>query len=202
VVPFRTLLGAALSTLLATTMAIPAYAGDRPLDADAPAPVDPHASTLGLFAGAGYLGSPGASGGAFLTGLRLGVGEHFAGSVDLGYGLLSAPSTIQDRWWVIPAAALVIHTGTVRLDLGVGAGVGTSSGYTTLSAYAAEPFTPLWHYTVPAARAHLGASVPLTRSLDLFARADVASLLFVGSEPGVMDTTWLALWIGVTPRLL
>lgn len=161
----------------------------------------PH--SLGLFAGVGAIGSPGADGGAFLTGLRLGVGRHFAASVDLGYGLLSAPPTIQDRWWVIPSAALVIPAGSVRLDLGAGAGLGTSSGYVSWSDYDARPFTPIWHYTVPAVRAHALAAIEVAHNLDLFARVDVASLLSVGSRTGgAMDTTWFALWIGVEPRLL
>jgi hypothetical protein len=120
----------------------------------------------------------------------------------VGYGLLTAPPTVQDRWWVMPAVAWVIPAGPVRLDLGAGAGVGTSSGYVSWSDYAARPFTPVWHFTVPAARAHLTAAVAVTPHLDLFARADVASLVFVGSPSGAMDTTWFALWIGVQPRLL
>jgi hypothetical protein len=160
----------------------------------------PH--SLGLFAGVGALGSPGASGGAFLTGLRLGLGRHFAASVDLGYGLLTAPPTIQDRWWVIPSAALVIPGGSVRFDLGAGAGVGTSSGYVSWSDYDARPFTPIWHYTVPAVRAHALAAIEVAHDLDLFARVDVASLLSVGSQAGATDTTWFALFIGVEPRLL
>jgi hypothetical protein len=160
----------------------------------------PH--TVDLFAGAGALASPGATGGAFLAGLRLGIGEHFAASADLGYGLLTAPPTIQDRWWVMPSAALVIPVGSVRLDFGGGAGVGTSSGYVSWSDYDARPFTPIWHYTVPAVRMHVAAAFPLARNLDLFARADAASLVGVTSPSGAIDTTWFALWIGLQPRLL
>jgi hypothetical protein len=160
----------------------------------------PH--SLGVFAAAGALGSPGATGGAFLAGLRLGVGSHFTASLDLGYGLLTAPPTVQDRWWVIPSAALVLHAGSVRFDLGAGAGVGTSSGYVSWSDYDARPFTPIWHYTVPAVRGHAAAAIEIARGLDVFARADVASLLSAGSQGGAMDTTWFALWIGLEPRLL
>jgi hypothetical protein len=160
----------------------------------------PH--SVALFAGLGALGSPGAVGGAFLTGLRLGVGRHFAASLDLGYGLLTAAPTIQDRWWVIPSAALVIPAGSLRLDLGSGAGVGTSSGYVSWSDYDARPFTPVWHYTVPAVRAHATLAMQAARDLEVFARVDVASLLSVGSPAGAMDTTWVALWLGVEPRLL
>jgi hypothetical protein len=196
--PARTLHTTALALVLAATAATTAQADESPEPRALPPP-----HSVGLFAGVGALGSPGATGGAFLAGLRLGVGRHFAASVDLGYGLLTAPPTIQDRWWLMPSAALVIPAGPVRLDLGVGAGVGTSSGYLSWSDYDARPFTPIWHYTVPAVRAHVLAAIPVARNLDLFARADVASLFAGGSSPGgAMDTTWFALWIGVEPRLL
>jgi hypothetical protein len=197
----RVIHAAAFGFLVATTSASAARAADSPPDV-VPAAREARPWNLGLFTGLGYLGSPGADGGAFLGGLRLGLGRHFAASVDLGYGLESAPSTMQDRWWVIPAASLVIPAGSVRIDLGAGAGVGTSSGYVSWSDYAARPFTPIWHYTVPAVRAHLGAAMSLSPGLDVFARADVASLLAVGSQAGAMDTTWFALWVGVQPRLL
>ena len=160
----------------------------------------PHSAAL--FAGLGALGSPGTVGAAFLTGLRLGVGEHFAASLDLGYGLLTAPPTVQDRWWLIPSAALVLPAGSLRFDLGAGAGVGTSSGYVSWSDYDARPFTPVWHYTVPAVRAHATMATQVARDLEVFARVDVASLVSVGSPTGAMDTTWVALWLGVEPSLL
>lgn len=188
---------AAFAVVLATTAATTAHADESVEPHPAPAPHD-----LGLLAAVGALGSPGATGAAFLTGLRLGVGRHFAASVDVGYGLLTAPPTIQDRWWLIPSAALVIPAGSVRFDLGAGAGVGTSSGYVSWSDYDAKPFTPIWHSTVPAVRAHVSAAIPIAHDLDLFARADVASLVSAGSPAGAMDTTWFALWIGVEPRLL
>ncbi len=195
--PFGTTAATACALVLAATAATPAHADES---SDPRALPSPH--SVGLFAGVGALGSPGATGGAFLTGLRVGVGRHFAASVDVGYGLLTAPPTIQDRWWLIPSAAVVIPAGAVRFDLGLGAGVGTSSGYVSWSDYDARPFTPIWHYTVPAVRAHALAAIPVARNLDLFARADVASLFAGGSPGGAMDTTWFALWIGVQPRLL
>lgn len=196
--PAKALHVVTLALVLATTAANTAHA-DESLEPRALPP--PH--SVGLFAGVGALGSPGATGGAFLTGLRLGVGRHFAASVDLGYGLLTAPPTIQDRWWLMPSAALVIPAGSLRFDLGLGAGVATSSGYVSWADYDARPFTPIWHYTVPAVRAHVLAAIPVARNLDLFARADVASLFAGSASPGgAMDTTWFALWIGVEPRLL
>ncbi|HEY3821023.1 MAG TPA: hypothetical protein VGL81_27855 [Polyangiaceae bacterium] len=56
-----------------------------------------------------------------------------------------------------------------------------------------------------AARADLGAdataAIEIAENLSLFARADVATLLAAGSQGGATDTTWLALWLGVEPRL-
>ena len=200
----RVLLRAALGLVVATaaTAANAANADGTAPDIEPRGPRDARAPRLGIFAAVGSLASPGACGAAFLTGLRLGLDRHFAGSFDVGYGLLGAPSTTQDRWWVMPAAAWVIPVGGLQLDLGAGAGVGTSSGYTSWSDYTARPFTPIWHYTVPAARAHVTAVIALSPHLDLFARADLASLLYVGSPAAARDTTWFALWIGVQPRLL
>jgi hypothetical protein len=166
---------------------------------------EPRAEKLALFEGVGYLGSPGAHGATFDAGLRLGLGTHLAASLDLGYGLLNASPGMQDRWWVIPSLAFVTTARPVRFDVGVGAGVGTSSGYASWSDYAAAPFTPIWHYTVPAVRAHGIAAMQLARDLDVFARADVASLLFTGPggpDTGVTDTIWVALWLGFQHRLL
>jgi hypothetical protein len=164
---------------------------------------------LGIFAGAGYLGSPGTSGGAFVSGLRLRLGDHAAGSFDVGYGIVDAyqGGLTQDRWWAIPSVAVVLvpGRGRVRLDLGVGAGVGTSSGYASWSAYTAAPFTPSWHATVPAARVHAVAAFRLTPDLDAFVRADVATLVLAGSgstHTGAGDSVWVGLWMGLQSRLL
>jgi hypothetical protein len=176
-----------------------------PADLDAAAitvPADVETRRLGVFAGAGLLGSPGTAGGAFCMGLRLGLPPHVAASFDLGYGLTTAPPTIQDRWWVMPSVALALPAGPVRVDLGVGFGVGTSSGYVTWPAYAAKPFDPIWHFTVPAARAHAIVFWPLSPRVELFARLDVASLFIRGPQPGLGDSTWAALLLGFQSRLL
>ena len=181
----------------------------RPARGEEPAPVQatpgPDGEPLGLFVGLGSLGSPGAFGAAVLAGSRWQPCSHFAASLDLGYGLMSTSPGVQDRWWVIPAAAFVIPAGRLRLDLGAGVGVGTSSGYGSWSGYVAGPFSPVWHYTVPVFRVHVMAATDLTPNLYGFVRADVASLLLTGSSGpygGGMDTTWVALWVGIDFRLL
>lgn len=156
---------------------------------------------LDVYAGAGYLGAPGASGAAMCTGLRLRLSDHFAGTLDLGYGLLGAPSSFQDRWWVTPGLALELPIGRVRIELGAGGGVGTSSGYRSWADYSAEPFGPTWHYTVPAARAHVSATTAISPSFDVFARAD-AVMLFAGPQAALADTLWGGLWLGVQSPLL
>jgi len=175
--------------------------GERPPDVDRVADDDVHARRLFLTMGAGYLGSPGAYGEAFSTGLRLAVGRRFAASLDLGYGLLNAPPIDEDRWWVIPSVALVIPAGRVTFDFGGGVGVGTASGYASWSSYFAQPFMPTWAVTAPAARAHATIAVALDRKLDLFVRPEVASLL-AANRPSLTDTVWVGLVIGFQTRLM
>lgn len=192
------------------TLAASVGTGARAAPAELPDSTTPQ--RVGLFAAAGYLGSPGASGAELSSGLRFGFARHLAVSLDLGYGLLKTSPGIQDRWWVIPAVALVIPAGRLQFDLGLGLGVGASSGYTSWSAYAAAPFTPIWAYQlIPTLRVHAVASMELTHRVDVFARVDVASLLLGGNSlgsrvgtpnPGVQDTTWGTLSIGVQFRLL
>jgi hypothetical protein len=193
------------AVLTASTQTGLAHADDRVAGSGTRVTLDPQPAKLGVFEGVGYLGSPGAHGATFAAGLRLGLATHFAASVDLGYGLLSTFAGMQDRWWVMPSLAFVTMASPVRFDVGVGAGVGTSSGYASWSDYAGAPFAPTWHFTVPAVRAHGIAAIRLTRDVDVFVRADVASLLLTGPAgpyTGVMDTTWVALWLGFQHRLL
>jgi hypothetical protein len=157
---------------------------------------------LAFLVGAGSIDSPGAAGGALWTGLRLALGSHLAGSIDLGYGLVGTAPSAQDRWWLIPALAVVIPAGPLRVDLGLGAGVGTSSGYPTWSDYVHAPFGPVWHDTVPIVRAHVSVAKQLKPNLDLFARAEVASLLFAAPHDGTLDTLWLSLWVGLQIGIL
>jgi hypothetical protein len=159
------------------------------------------APSLDLFAAPGYLGSPTGCGGDVTLGARLGLLSHLATSLDLGYGLLSTRADAQDRWWAIPSIALVIPAGRATFDLGAGVGVGTASGYDSWSFYFAHPFGPGWHYTVPAAQAHLLGALSLTPQVGLFARLDAGTLLGV-TGASLADTTWYGLAVGIRTRLL
>jgi len=193
------------SLFLASCLAVAsvARAGEPPPEAGIDhETLDPR---LGLQAGVVGLASPGAYGSALGAGLRLRIGSHFAASVDLGYGLAGASPGLQDRWWLFPAVAGIIPAGRLRFDLGAGFGVATSSGYVSWAGYEAAPFGPIWHFTVPAVRAHLAAALPIAHWLDLFARLEVVSLLLVGPphpDAELMDTLWIGLWLGVQYRLL
>ncbi len=164
---------------------------------------------LTLFTGAGYLTSGGGTGGAIATGVRLGVGRRFALGLDFGYGVMGLGSTMQDRWWVIPSMAVVVPVDVGRrraaFDIGAGLGLGTSSGYAGgWSEYAAHPFTATWEYQlVPAVRAHAIASLSMTPTLELFARADAAALVLPhGAGATVTDSTWLLFSMGTRFELL
>ncbi len=173
--------------------------------------VEPGPQKLGVFVGLGYLGAPGSHGSAFSSGVRLALGSHVALGFDLGWGLIAAP-VVYDRWWLMPTVACVIPAGRARFDLGVGAGLATSSGYDSLGKFAAGPFMPDWAFQlVPAVRGHAMASMPLSKNLDGFVRLDVGSLVLGGNtigfrdgnpNPSVMDTLWLNLSLGVAFRLL
>jgi hypothetical protein len=179
---------------------------------------DPDARTLGIFANAGYLGSPGASGVATNLGVRWALNRHLALSADYGYGMLTAAGAVedqthkvQDRWWILPSVAWVIPTQRVQFDLGAGVGFATASGYPSWSFYGAAPFGPVWALQLaPAVRVHALAAMPLAGKFDVFARVDAGSLLLGGNligirsgnaNPGPMDTTWLNLSLGVRYRL-
>jgi hypothetical protein len=174
---------------------------------------EPGPQKLGVFAGIGYLSAPGgAHGSAFNAGIRLGMGRHAALGFDLGWGLVTASPIVHDRWWLMPTVAFVIPAGRVRFDLGAGLGLATSSGYDNMDDFAAAPFMPVWAFQlVPAARAHAIATMQLNSRLDGFARLDVGSLLLDGNtvgfrdgnpRPGIMDTMWINLSLGVSFRLL
>jgi hypothetical protein len=167
---------------------------------------------LGVSVATSYLGSPAENGVALSSGLRLALGTRAALSADLGYGVLTAPSATQDRWWIMPAIAWVIPTENVRVDVGAGLGLGAASGYASFADYARGPFAPAWAFQlVPAARTHVMAAAPLGRDADVFVRIDAAALLLSGTQLGFRkggsnigpaDTTWFDLGAGVQFRLL
>ena len=200
------LVPSALLTLALATPTVGTSRADEPTPPNAPTSVptvtshDEHALNLGLFVGADYLTSLNANGGALSAGLRLGVFRHFAASLDIGYGLLTAFHSIDDRWWAIPSVAFVLPVGPGTLDLGGGVGFGTVSGYVSSSEYFARPFTPTWHITAAAVRAHAVFAFPITSRFDLFGRAEVATLLS-GTPPAGTDAFWVGLSFGFQVRL-
>lgn len=166
------------------------------------------ATGLSLFTSAGYLGSSGASGAALGTGVRYAIGRHFALGLDLGYGLMATQTGMEDRWWFMPSMAVVMPARIAGLrstfDLGAGLGLGTASGYGSWSEYSAHPFTATWEFQLePTVRAHAIASVAVTPTLDVFARAEAAALVLPhGSSASVTDSTWVMLSVGARFGLL
>jgi hypothetical protein len=177
------------------------------LAAASPSLLDHSPNPLHAFVGLGYQGSPGGDGGAVIGGLRYGLGQHFALSFDAGYGALNSK---QDRWWLMPAVAFVLPTERVRFDFGAGLGLGTSSGFSTWSDFAAD--RTLWaSQGVPTLRGHAIAAFTLTPRFELFARVDVSSQLLEGNTLGWRtgdgparnaETMWINLSLGGQFRLL
>lgn len=168
------------------------------------------ARSIRVFASAGLLTSPSGAGADLSAGIRCGVARHFALTLDVGYGTIGAAPSLQDRWWVMPALVFAIPLGRLRVDLGAGLGLATASGFGSWSEYRADRTT--WAVElIPTVRGHATVSLELTRSVELFARADLAALLLEGNtigirsgepRPGLSDTTWANLSFGVQFRLL
>jgi hypothetical protein len=159
-----------LITLLATATA--------PARAEAP-------QKLGVLVAASYLGNGVAGGVALSSGVRFAMGEHVALSAQLGYGVLSGPATTQDRWWMLPTIAWVLPADPVRVDVGVGLGLGASSGYDSFAGYLRAPFSPTWSFQlVPAALAHIMTMTSLGRRVDVFIRVEAVTLLLLDSNIG------------------
>ncbi len=168
-------------------------------------------TSLGVYSGLGYLGIRDVNGGAFLVGSRLAVGRHAAFSFDFGWGALKLTDSpaVQDRWWLMPSAAFVIPVGPARIDLGVGLGVATTSGYDSSSTFLAAPFDPKWAFQlVPAGRLQAVVMVPVTEHVDIFARPETGMLFGAGTaglhkgneDPPLRDVSWAALFIGAHYR--
>ena len=191
-------------SLLAFTLASIAHA-ENP---DKVATKDDGPMKLSVFTAAGYLGTSGGNGGALSTGVRYMIGNHFALGLGLGYGLMAVQDAMQDRWWIIPSMAVVLpaHLGKLPLsfDIGAGFGWGTSSGYKSWDTYAARPFSADWAFQLePAVRAHAIAAVSVSKSVDVFLRADAAAMILpqnASSNDG--DGMWLMLAAGTRFRML
>ena len=201
---------AACTLAFLSTLAFATSASADPKDPDrADADARDAPAKLSLFTAAGYLASSGApGGGALSTGIRYAVGRHFALGFDLGYGVLATGSGVEDRWWFMPSMAVVVPVRvgerTASFDLGAGLGLGTSSGYASWSEYASHPFTADWEFQLePAVRAHAIASLALSPSLAVFARAEAAALVLPhGAAATVTDSTWMLFSLGARFRLL
>lgn len=190
----------------APQVAVVAPAAADETTAAAPASPPSRPRSLDLWAAGGYLGGLAGHGAALASGLRLGLGEHVALGFDIGYGMLHGGSFAEDRWWLIPSVAGVARAGRVRFDLGAGLGLGTASGYPSLSVFAAAPFSPAWAFQLaPVARMSVLAAMPLTQATRGFLRVDVAALLLSGNsvgfrsgspDVGLADTSWVCVALG------
>ncbi|MBK7863852.1 MAG: hypothetical protein IPJ65_35645 [Archangiaceae bacterium] len=163
---------------------------------------------LGLFVGTGVLATPQGVGGPAQLGVRLQLARHFAVGFDGGYALISASPHLQDRWWLMPALAVVVPLGRLELDLGAGVGLGTSSAFGSWDAFAHD--RNAWELGFyPAVRVHAVASFPLTARLEVYLRAEAAALVTgtpIGSREGDVianfaSTAWLNGGAGVLVRL-
>jgi hypothetical protein len=154
---------------------------------------------LGIEVGADGVVSGSGAGAVGALGFRFLARPQLAATLDIGFGLEGTGPSAEDRWWTIPSLAWVVPIGPATLDVGGGLGIGTVSGYGSASAFFSAPFAPHWHFTTPTARAYLTLSLPVSARLDLFARAEVGSLLTSASSA---DATWEGLALGVRFRVL
>ena len=197
----KTTISIAVAMLTLTSIASAQDADKKTSDANAP-------MKLSVFAGAGYLGTSGGSGGVVTTGARYMIGDHFAVGLDIGYGLMAVQDAMQDRWWIIPSMAVVFpaHIGKVPLsfDVGAGFGWGTSSGYKSWDTYAARPFSADWAFQLePTVRAHAIAAVSVSHSVDVFVRADAAAMILPqNSSSNDADGMWMMFAAGTRFRML
>jgi hypothetical protein len=156
--------------------------------------------TVDVFAGADLLVSPAARGAAFSAGATWAPLPHLAVGADLGYGLLHGAGGDEDRWWLIPTLALRIPIQQLVLDAGAGLGVATVSGYSTWSAYFAQPFNPDWHVTTWAVRGHLQLAIPVTPRLSFFSRVELGTVLQAPSTAS--EALWFGLSAGIQGAVL
>ncbi|MDQ3034538.1 MAG: hypothetical protein M3Y87_19165 [Myxococcota bacterium] len=181
---------------------------------DAPAT---RASTvqLDLVGGVAMIGAPGEVGLAFALGTRLALGRYTALRFDIGYGVLGGSRSLEDRWWLIPSFAVVVPVDRLRVELGVGVGFATSSGYTDFDAFVRDPFEDDWAYQlVPAIRGHAALWAELASDVDAYAQLDAGGLLTAGNDLGLRvgpndgagtpsdaQLVWATLTVGTSHRL-
>ena len=198
-------------TLLTSLAFIPTTAHAESSDAEITRAPSSRSTSLGVYSGLGYLGVNDVNGAAFLVGSRLAVSRHFAFSFDFGWGAQKVvdSAAVQDRWWLMPSAAFVIPVGAARIDLGVGLGVATTSGYDSSSTFFAAPFDPKWAFQLnPAGRLQAAVMLPVSEHVDLYVRPETGMLFGNGAvglhkgneDPPLRDVSWAALFIGAHYR--
>lgn len=177
---------------------------------DARAEEAPRAAQLDLVGGVAALGAPGELGLAFVLGTRLALGRYTALRFDVGYGVMGGSRSLEDRWWLIPSFALVLPVDRMRVELGVGVGLATSSGYSSFEAFVRAPFDDDWAYQlVPAVRGHAVLWIETGRDADVYTQIDAGTLVPAGSEiglrvgsPNAAALMWATLTVGTSLRLL
>ncbi len=171
---------------------------------------------LALVGGVAALGSPGEIGLAFALGTRLALGRYSAVRFDIGYGVTGGSRSLEDRWWLVPSFVAVIPIEHIRVEVGAGVGVATSSGYTDFDAFVRDPFEDDWAYQlVPAVRGHLGLWLELEEGIDAYVQIDAGGLLTAGNDIGLRvgpddgagipsdaQLVWATLTVGTSHDLL
>jgi hypothetical protein len=203
-------------TFVLLVSALTAHArADAPRLELAPASSAPRpAVQLELVGGVSALAAPGEIGLAFVLGTRLALGRYTALRFDIGYGVMGGERSLEDRWWLVPSFAAVIPLGATRLELGLGVGFATSSGYSSFEAFAREPFEDDWAYQlVPAVRGHAALWLEVSPAVDAYVQLDAGGLVTAGNEIGLRagpnggapsdaQLTWMTLTIGTSHDLL
>ncbi|MBN8610330.1 MAG: hypothetical protein J0L92_07085 [Deltaproteobacteria bacterium] len=202
----------ALPRVLALVLCLSAWPSATRAD-DRPSAVS--AMQLDLVGGIAAIEAPGEVGLAFALGARLALGRYTALRFDIGYGVLGGSRSLEDRWWLIPSFAVVIPIERLRIELGVGVGFATSSGYTDFDAFVRAPFDDDWAYQlIPAARGHAAFWLELGADVDAYAQLDAGGLIVEGNTlglrvgpnqgteiPSAAQRVWSTLTVGTSIRL-
>jgi hypothetical protein len=211
----RTTLVTTLS-LVSLLYASTARADDTALPLVAQGEEGPRGAQLDLVGGVAVLGAPGELGLAFVLGTRLALGRYTALRFDIGYGVMGGERSLEDRWWLVPSFAVVAPFDDGRVELGLGVGFATSSGYASFEAFAREPFEDDWAYQlVPAVRGHLALWLELGADVDAYVQLDAGGLVTQGNDVGLRvgpnedrlaptaaQLTWATLSVGTSHSLL